>query len=113
VGQEIGSFGFVKRRLEFRTKPNVPIERRKKNKKMRVGQKLNLSLSVRFSVFIIPLVICPLLCFMSVSFYHYPQRFSAWRSGGFRSTNVQFSTKVQLKNVSVCPSTSFIPSENG
>jgi hypothetical protein len=41
--QKIGSFGFAKGQFVCRAKPNVPIVRRQKNKKMRVGQKLNLS----------------------------------------------------------------------
>ena len=41
--QRIGSFGFAKGRFVCWAKPNVPIVRWQKNKKMRVGKKLNLS----------------------------------------------------------------------
>ncbi|PKP13541.1 MAG: hypothetical protein CVU08_04805 [Bacteroidetes bacterium HGW-Bacteroidetes-3] len=37
------------------------------------------------------------LTYLRTTFYTCIQRFAAWRSGGFRSTNVQFSTNVYLK----------------
>ena len=59
-----------------RAKPNVPLVRWQKNKKMCVGQKLNLclvSLSARF--------FCP-FGLGSVVRYHCCQRPAAWRCGG-------------------------------
>jgi hypothetical protein len=41
---KIGSFGFAKGRFVRGAKPNVPIVRRQKNKKMRVGLKSDLFL---------------------------------------------------------------------
>ena len=74
-----------------RAKPNVPLVRWQKNKKMCVGQKLNLclvSLSARF--------FCP-FGLGSVVRYHCCQRFSALRSGGLRSTTLSTYRKCRLE----------------
>jgi len=80
-----GSFGFLSVGFVCREKPNVPLVRWQKNKKMCVGQKLNLCVS-------------SLLALDGVVRYHCLQRFGAWRRSGFRSTKLSASTELDTKD---------------
>jgi len=62
---KIGSFGFANGLFVCRAKPNVPIVRWQKNKKMRAGQKLNLSGSVCVSPFLV------LFLFVMSLYFHF------------------------------------------
>ncbi|MCZ2129172.1 MAG: hypothetical protein LC109_02785, partial [Bacteroidia bacterium] len=75
--QKSGSFGFAKRWFVCRTKPNVPLVRWQKNKKMCVGQKLNHCLSSLFARFFCPFGLG------GVVRYHCCQRFADLRWAGF------------------------------
>mgnify|MGYP007060990595 CR=1 FL=1 len=78
-----GSFGFLSVGFVCREKPNVPLVRWQKNKKMCVGQKLNLCVS-------------SLLALDGVVRYHcLQQRFAAWRSGGFLAQ--KFNRRTELE----------------
>jgi len=76
-----GSFGFLSVGFVCREKTNVPLVRWQKNKKMCVGQKLNLCVS-------------SLLALDGVVRYHCLQRFAATRRWRFRSTTLSIKHKL-------------------
>jgi len=78
-------------------KPNVPLVQWQKNKKMCVGQKLNLWISSLSARFFYPFGLGGIVR------YHCCQRFAAWRSGGFlaqmfnRRTALEPTTKLSYE----------------